>query len=112
MITVVDFDLMFFLILMTLLKTTAAITTRVSVGMMMMIYDMNDNVIMKYDKRKCNSEMNVNKRMCLNECANEMYNFNCHKNAMTLKEMKTNEESLPGAGQAYISFHHDTCLPL
>ena len=34
------------------------------------------------------------------------------KNAMALKKMKTNEEPLPGAGQAYISLIHDTCLPL
>ena len=67
---------------------------------------------MKYDKRECNNEMNINKRMYLNECVNDMYNFNYHKNVMILKEMKTNEESLPDAGQAYISLHHDTCLPL
>ena len=29
---------------------------------------------------------------------------------MALKEMKMNEEPLPGAGQAYIPLHHDTCL--
>ena len=65
--------------------------------MIMMIYDMNDNAIVEYDKRKCNSEMNINKRMCLNECVNEIYNFNYYKNIMILKEMKTNEELLPDA---------------
>ena len=34
------------------------------------------------------------------------------KNAMALKEMKTNEEPLPGVGQTYIQLHHDTCFPL
>ena len=89
---------MFLLILITLLKMTAAITARVLTSMMMMIYDTDDNAIMEYDRRECNSEMNVNKRICLNGCVNEIYSFNCHKNAMALKEMKTNEESLPGAG--------------
>ena len=108
-ITIVD--LRIFLILMILLKMVAAITTRV-LRIMMIIYNINDNAIMKYDRRECNSEMNINKRMCLNECVNDMYSFNCHKNVMVLKEMKTNKEPLFGAGQAYISLHHDTCLPL
>ena len=34
------------------------------------------------------------------------------KNAMALKEMKSNEEPLPGAGQAYIELLHETCLLL
>ena len=67
---------------------------------------------MKYDKRKCNNKMNVNKRIYLNECVNDIYSFNCHKNAIILKEMKTNEKSLFDVGQAYIPLHHDTCLPL
>ena len=79
---------------------------------MMIIYDINDNAIMEYDKRECNNEMNINKRIYLNEYVNEIYNFNYHKNVMILKKMKTNEEPLPDAGQTYISLHHDTCLPL
>ena len=31
------------------------------------------------------------------------------KNAMALKEMKSNEEPLPGAGQVSIELFHDTC---
>ena len=34
------------------------------------------------------------------------------KNAMTLKEMKSNEEPLPGAGQVYIKSLHETSLLL
>ena len=34
------------------------------------------------------------------------------KNVVALKEIKSNEEPLPGAGQAYIPLRHDTCLPL
>ena len=33
------------------------------------------------------------------------------KNAVALKEMKSNEEPLPGVGQAYIPLHHETCSP-
>ena len=33
------------------------------------------------------------------------------KNAVALKEMKSNEEPLPGVGQAYISLHQDTVSP-
>ena len=31
------------------------------------------------------------------------------KNAVALKDMNTNEEPLPGVGQAYISLPQDTC---
>ena len=34
------------------------------------------------------------------------------KNAMALKEMKSDEEPLTGAGQVYIKLLHDTCLLL
>ena len=34
------------------------------------------------------------------------------KNTMALKEMKSNEEPLLGAGQVYIESLHDTCLLL
>ena len=35
-----------------------------------------------------------------------------NKNAMALKEIISNEEPLPGAGQVYIKRLHDTCLLL
>ena len=34
------------------------------------------------------------------------------KNVMALKEIKSNEEPLPGAGRGYIELLHDTCLLL
>ena len=102
--------LIFLLILIILLKLIATITTRV-LCVIMIIHDINDDMIMKHDRRGCNNEMNVSKR-CLNECANNMYNFNCYKNIMVLKEIKSNEEPLPDAGRAYIPLDHVTCLPL
>lgn len=34
------------------------------------------------------------------------------KSIITLEEVKSNEESLPNAGHAYISLHYDTCFLL
>ena len=34
------------------------------------------------------------------------------KDAVPLKEIKSNEEPLSGVEQGYIPLHHDTCLPL
>ena len=96
-IIIIDFDLMFFFTLMIFLKTATAVITCM-LNIIMMIYDINDNAIVEYDRREFNNEMNVSKRMCLNGCVNDIYSFNCYKNVMILKEMKTNEELLPGAG--------------
>ena len=68
------------------------------------ITDMSENLLMGVGKQ--------GNRVYVTDLGLVKERLNHHKNAVALKEMKTNEEPLSGVGQAYISFDHDTCLLL